>query len=226
MKMGALDKVMQMRQQGYTEQQITQALQEEGISPKKIKEALDQSNIKSAVNQEQDQGQMQESIMQTQEVPSPNQQQYQYPQQAQYQQQDMGQYPQQEEMQQGDMQQYYQYPQQDYQYQYSSDNVSEIAEGIIAEKTEETKKQITKILNAKKILQNQISNLDERLKRIEKIIDQLQVEIIGKVADYGKDMKDISKEMKMMQNSFSKMINPILDKKRSKKKDNFEKYLR
>ena len=61
----------------------------------------------------------------------------------------------------------------------------------------------------------------------ERIIEDIQMKILGKIAEYGKDIKDINKEMQLMQSSFSKMINPILDKKRKKtKKDNFEKYLR
>ena len=247
--MSVLDDVIKMQKQGYTDEQIIQSLREKGVSPKDINNSLNQSQIKTAVNQEG----MQESIMQkTKEIS--NQEGYPqqaYPQQNQkqsYQQQDYQQENQQQaypptpvagEMQQtAEAQQAYPqdqsqeayYPTESYSPQYSSENVSEIAEGIMTEKLVEVKKQATEFIRTSKLLQSQFTNLDERLKKIENTIDQLQMQIIGKISDYGKEIEDVNKEMRAMQNSFSKMINPVLDKKRQKttkdKKDNFEKYLR
>jgi len=68
-----------MKQQGLTEVQITQSLQEQGVSPREINEAIDQSNVKAAVYQESQQTpesqlpqnqEMQPSVMQ----PSPDEQ--------------------------------------------------------------------------------------------------------------------------------------------------------
>ena len=243
--MGVLDKVNQLRQQGYTEQQITQALMEENISPKDIREAIDQSNIKSAVNMPDEQ--MQESIMATaREIPAPGQtyQQDSYQQHYQQTSQPSQNYPAQQSSQNYPVQQaqnypaqyaeaqYQEYPQQQYQYS-GMDNVSEIAEEIVAEKMSEVKKQMLEVMQIKKILQGQISNIEERLKRIESVIDNMQMQIIGKIAGYGKDIQGINKEMQLMQSSFSNMINPVIDKARqeaarqeTKKKDNFNQYVR
>lgn len=48
--MAALERIMQMKQQGFTEPQMIDALKQEGVSPKEIEEGLSQSNIKSAIN--------------------------------------------------------------------------------------------------------------------------------------------------------------------------------
>ena len=48
--MGVLDQVMQLKNQGYGEQDIIDNLQQQGISPKEITDAISQSNIKSAVS--------------------------------------------------------------------------------------------------------------------------------------------------------------------------------
>lgn len=234
--MSVLDDVTRMKKQGYSDEQIAQLLKERNISPKEINNSLNQADVKTAVDQEPG---MQESIMKkqaTQEIPSPGQVYEQQP--FQYAQQPMPEegYQEQAYPQEQEMQQYYpeQVGQGYYQYPEYADNTTEITEEIVAEKMKEIKKQISQILNLKGSLQNQIKDLNERLKRIENIMDEMQMKILGKISDYGKDIEDINKEMQLMQGSFSKMINPVLDKKREKtirktsthKKDNFEKYLR
>jgi len=52
-------------------------------------------------------------------------------------------------------------------------------------------------------------NLLERIKSIEKIIDNLQISILKKVGSYGGNLESIKNEMSMMQDSFRKMVNPI-----------------
>ena len=51
--MAALEKIMQMKQQGFTEPQIIEALKQEGVSPREIDEGLSQSSIKSEINPQQ-----------------------------------------------------------------------------------------------------------------------------------------------------------------------------
>lgn len=48
--MAALEKIMQMKQQGLTEPQMIDSLKQEGISPREINEALSQSKIKSELD--------------------------------------------------------------------------------------------------------------------------------------------------------------------------------
>jgi len=51
-----------------------------------------------------------------------------------------------------------------------------------------------------------MEHLNERLKRIETIIDRLQASILEKIGSYGSNLDSIKKEMSMMQDSFSKTM--------------------
>ena len=63
-------------------------------------------------------------------------------------------------------------------------------------------------------LKSQIQVIDNRLSKTETIIQELQSAIIRKMGEYGETISGISQEIQETQKSFSKLINPILDKKR------------
>ena len=65
----------------------------------------------------------------------------------------------------------------------------------------------------KTLSESQIKSFEERLKKLEAIIDQLQISILEKIGSYGKNLDTIKREMSMMQDSFGKVINPLFDKK-------------
>jgi|APSaa5957512576_1039674.scaffolds.fasta_scaffold90999_2 DNA-binding transcriptional MerR regulator len=262
--MATLETVMQLKQQGMPETQIIQTLQQQGISPREINEALSQSNIKNElapgqapINDMPPQGMpeqapqgmqammsgqgpvnemnpqmppqgmpeqapqgMQQSMMGTGQIPPaqpPIAQEMQAPEP----------YPPQEQM------PYYE----EYQPQQSSDieTINDIAEQIVEEKTTKIKKQITEVTRFKDELILEIEKINQRLTKVEDNFHQLQMAILGKIGEYGEDIKNISTEMQATQDSFSKMINPIIDEKRKetrakpktkKKSDDFESYLR
>jgi hypothetical protein len=201
--MTLLDTVMQMHEQGINDVEIAQRLREQGVNAKEIDEAINQSKIKSAV--ENNEGAMTQQTGMQQSVMEQSQGQEQIQEQVQVQQQY---YPQQEQ----------QYPQYEYyqpqQQGISSDTVTEIAEQIISEKFLKIKKQLDAILESKLIAESKTSGMDERLKKIEVIIEKLQISILEKVGSYGSDIQDIKGEMEMMQDSFSKALNPIVDRAR------------
>jgi hypothetical protein len=68
----------------------------------------------------------------------------------------------------------------------------------------------------KNLNQVRIENLNERLKRMEIVFDKLQLAILEKIGSYGQNLESIKKEMSMMQDSFSKVIEPVLDKTEKK----------
>lgn len=193
--MALLDNVIEMHEQGMSDADIAQKLKEQGINAKEIDEAINQSKIKSAVEGQESamsqQAGMQPSVMTQEQGQEQSQQQYyQYPQEQQY--------------------EYYQPQQQGI----SADTVTEIAEQVISEKFLKVKKQLDSILELKSVSESKISSIDERLKRIEMIIEKLQISILEKVGGYGQAIGDIKNEMEMMQESFSKAVNPIIDKAR------------
>lgn len=207
--MGALDQVNQMRQRNpnISDQEIISELRKQ-FSPREINEALNHAQIKNAV-----------SDIQGDEVPTPGGEQQQY---GDYGQQapdqgggyDQGQvytpqppqqayYPQQ---QQGSPQDYGQqgyYPQQQTS---NTDTIVEVSEQVFDEKISGIAKRVDSIDEFKILTQARMEHLNERLKKIESIIDRLQASILEKVGSYGSNLESIKKEMSMMQDSFSKTL--------------------
>jgi hypothetical protein len=127
------------------------------------------------------------------------QQQYAPQQQAQYSQQEY----QPQEYQEG-----YAQP---YQEAISTDTIIEISQQVFSESMKNIQKKMDEFNEFKTLSQVKVDNALERLKRIEAIIDKLQISILEKIGTYGKSLDDIKKEMSMMQDSFSKIVNPLVD---------------
>jgi hypothetical protein len=250
--MALLDRIQKMKQAGMSESQLTTTLMQEGISPKEVNEALGQSKIKSAIYSEepaQKEPEMQQSIMEqpseqaTQEsqVGTPNtgyqQQNYNYPQQSET--QNYYQNPNQVASQEGYSQQAYdptayaqdpnqqayaQDPNQPVYYQQAMDmeTVRDIARQEIEDNLKKVRQEIDTLNKIKTELKFEVQGMDTRLARIEAVIQELQSAIIRKMGEYGEAISGISQEVRATQNSFSKMINPIIDKKRGYEEQNQE----
>lgn len=199
--MSLLDNIRQMQQQGMQEQDIIQSFMEQGYNPKEIEDALNQSKIKAAVGEQpMSTEEMQPSIT-TQEMPA----EMQVPVEGQtpeYMYQTPQAYP-----------QGYEYPQQQ---PANNEMISEIAEQIIIEKMADVKKTISNLSEFRTIMEAKVSGVDERLRRIESTIEKLQSAILGKIGNYGESIQDIKNEMSMMQDSFSKALNPLMNRLRNK----------
>tara|TARA_Y100000310_G_scaffold280844_1_gene300866 strand:- start:6338 stop:7057 length:720 start_codon:yes stop_codon:yes gene_type:complete len=218
--MGALDQVTQMKNQGIPENQIRDNLMQQGVTPQQITDALAQSQIKSAVSGEvptpQAEG-MQHSIMDQENLPPPEQVP---PQQQAFAgaTQDVSQTPPQNDFYQPAAyppQQYTQgaeaYPQDNYYEEYSdggtnTDTMIEISEQVFAEKTQKLQKQIREISEFKTLSETKMKHMEEKVKRMEKIIDKLQIDVLKKIGSYGDNLQSIKKEMSMMGDSFGKMM--------------------
>jgi len=224
--MTILSRVKEMQQKGLGEPEIIQKLKEEGIPANEIDAAIEQSKIKAAVSQEelaqenplpaeqspmqaiepatQETGGMQESVMtgqapaQTQPVQEPAETtpEYIYPTPQTY----------------SEYQEYQPYSES------SAETITEIAEQVAEDKVAQIKKEISNLATLKMTTERKIKDIDERLKRIEQIIDKLQATIIGKIGLYGENIEDIKKEMEMMQDSFSKALPNLFAKKSKIKK--------
>ena len=203
--MGTLDQIRQMKQEGFSEQEISNSLQEQGISPNSITDAFSQARIKDVVEGENE---MQEndlpetpSPFSTPETYSPQempQTPYYSPQESPYSQQETESYS----------------PQEGYtgdQGGFGTDTIIEIAEQVFEEKIKKLSQQISNFKEFSAIAETKFSNFENRLKRIESIIENLQIKILEKIGSYGDGLESIKKEMNMMQDSFSKTL-PILAK--------------
>lgn len=157
----------------------------------------------------------QEKAPQKEEAPQENQQYEDYQQYPQYQQQDYAQYPTQDYQSYPQYQDYQQYPQyQAYQGTSGTDTITDLAEQIVSEKLSPVMNKFEKLSDVKTSLQSKMEALDSRLKRIEKIIDTLQISILKKIGEQMTSVSDLKKELHETQ----KTVKSISKKHHHKKK--------
>jgi len=199
--MAILSDIQQLQREGKSDEEIISILQSRGISPREISEAITQSKVKEAVV-----GNIPETMAPIPASPPQQQEQYQQPEPSPQQYESSPQMeqplPQTEQYPQQYFPQQEAYPQYAPQPQLSTDIIAEVADQIISEKLSPIKNQLEKILDLKSTVESKVEYLDERLKRIEKIIDRLQLSILQKVGDYLTNVEDIKKELVEMQKSF------------------------
>jgi len=224
--MALLEQINKLKQAGQSDNQIATSLKEQGYPLAQISEALSQSKIKSAIYDSQqgseDPEQMQSSIMTQQ-----NQQVMTVPQQSaetgmQNQTAEMAQqYP---ETYPGYNQQYSQEyaPQESYQGQESyysqvidRETVRDISRQEAEEIVKKIRSEVESLTKIKTDMNFEIQNMDNRLTRIESVIQDLQSAIIHKMGEYGESIQGISQDLQATQEAFSKMVNPLLDKTRA-----------
>ena len=109
------------------------------------------------------------------------------------------------------------YPQESYEQDYGSygggtDTMIEIAEQVFAEKMRKIQRQLEDLNEFKTLTETKLNNATSRLKRIEQVMDKLQMAILEKVGSYGSSLDSIKKEMSMMQDSFSKTLPALVAK--------------
>jgi len=235
--MAILDRVIQMKNQGIGDEDIINQLKAEKISPKEITDALNQAQIKKAVTGESfDFGEMEPSIMQQEgevEVPVPQPSSKTYTPKtkevngyasSQILQQYAPAAPQApiQEMQEEQYSPEYYSPQGQYETYSDTDTIIEISEQVFDEKISETSNQLESLNKFKTISETKLENIENRLRKIELIIDKLQISILEKVGSYGENLESIKNEMQMMQDSFGKMVNPMAEKNQKiKPKENY-----
>ena len=204
--MSIIEEIEKMRLEGRPDQEINLALREQGFSKQEVSEALSQTQIKEAVMsqnqleapqpgstqdyqsgygnyQQSSQEQLQPSMLPQEQQQEANQQEYQEPQQ----QQGYGNY---------------QYDQYSSSPNVSTDTITEIVEQIVFEKISQMKTQFEKVLDLKTTLETKLAHMDERLQRIERVIDRLQISILQKVGEYLVNVSDLKKELVETQKSF------------------------
>lgn len=223
--MATLERVIQMIKEGLSESQVINILRQEGVSPKEINDALTQLKIKSTIGQnkeafQEDYSNMKPSIMLEKREPSKEQvaapeenteEVYQEaPPSPEYE-------PNAGEAQnysEGYNQNYGYYPEYQPPQQPSAtdiETINDIAEQIVEEKNIELKKQVFELKKFKDDAKLDLEKINERLEKLENTFNELQTAILRKIGDYGDNLKNISDEMHMTQDSFSKVLNPLTD---------------
>lgn len=120
--------------------------------------------------------------------------------------------------------QYQSYP--GYQVSISPDTITEIAEQVLEEKLSHLHDKIDSSSDFKNTAETKLDHLKERIERIEKILDKLQLSILNKVGQYVTDVSDLKTELQETQKTFKALVDektpkrksPTKRKKRSTKK--------
>lgn len=197
--MALLDEIQEMKAQGFTDQDVIAQLSQKGLSPKEISEAIAQAQIREAVS-----GGLQAPPAPGMQVPAPDRSyQQEIPQQQQYQEQQYDPY--QGQQQGADQSGYQQYDQ----YQsaaVSTDAMGEIAEQVVLEKLSPLRQRLEEVIDLRSMIDAKILYLDDRLKRIESVLDQLQLSILQKVGSYVSNVEDIKNELQETQKTFKALV--------------------
>jgi hypothetical protein len=197
--MGLIEEVQELKSSGASEDKIVAILQERGYTKRDILDGISQSQIRDAVSSDNEAQYAQESSYQeSQRDISPSLTNEKVPQAQEYTQEP--QYNYQEP-------QYTQYDQSSYAPQNSADTISEISEQIVSEKLSPIREQLEKIIDMRNNFEARTAHLDERLKRIESILDKLQMAILERVGDYASNLQSIKDEMIETQKSFKSLLN-------------------
>ncbi|MEI6731166.1 MAG: hypothetical protein WCK90_00645 [archaeon] len=212
--MGLMEEVQGMQEQGMQESDIVRKLEGMGFPAEEIKDTISQTKIKGAVSGTNTDEGMQPSMMSQQESQEASETSY----------------PSEQDQQQQAPHEQYALPApgaavSDQQYQgyqptqISSDTIAEIAEQVTMEKLGSIRQYLEKTLDMKNTFESKMDSLSERLQRIEKIIDRLQLSILQKVGEYVTNVEDIKKEMQDTQSSFKAMMDEKHPSKVQKKSE-------
>lgn len=223
------DKVLQMRTQNVSNNQIIQILQREGYDLTAIFNAMNQADIKGGVDAagmtnpdaypDAEQQQPTEGGQTMPQQPLPP---LQYPDQQQYAQAPADTGAQQDYVQEPMEQQQYpqqmpQYPQQQYPQQmpeqynapspsFESQRIEELAEAIIDEKWNEIVRSINKIIDWKERVESRVNKIEQQLEDLNKSMDTLHKGVLGKITDYDQNLTNVGAEIKAMEKVFQKVL--------------------
>ncbi len=123
-----------------------------------------------------------------------------------------------DQAQQGDEQQYPEQSQQYYQPQQEyppAETISEIVDQLLAEKLKKINESISTLIDFKISIETKMTDINSRLKKVEDQIDNIKDSVIGKIGSYGRQIETVNKEVEAMQESFGKMVNPMIDRART-----------
>jgi hypothetical protein len=179
----AINEIMQMRQQGISNNQIIQNLQRAGYTNTQIFDAMNQADTKMAVEGYQapfiQQAPAQQPVQTNelftqppQEVPVSNQETV---------------------------------PRSGF-FEESHVRTEELIEAIIEEKWAELIKDVNKIVDWKNRVESRISEIEVKLENLKASFSDLNKAVLGRVNEYDKHILEVGSEVKAMEKVFSKVL--------------------
>lgn len=88
----------------------------------------------------------------------------------------------------------------------TTEEIEEIAEAIIAERWQKFSREFDEIKRTQDDISSTISGMQEKITNLEKRMDMVIQEILGKVEEYGKGISDVGTELKAMQRVFGTVL--------------------
>ena len=173
------DQVMGMKQQGYNNNQIVQALQGQGYNTQQVYDALNQASLSGNFGAAAQPEMGMPDYGQGYQQPQDHAQQYQ--------------------------QQSYQQPEAEAP-NVDEERMQEIAEAIIDEKWDEFAGDIKKVIEWKDKTEDRIAKLEQQLIDLRLSMDSLTKSIMGKISSYDQNIVDVGTEVKAMEKVFQKIL--------------------
>lgn len=184
-----INEIMQMKQQGLSNNQIIQNLQREGYTNTQIFDAMNQADTKMAVEG------IQPSVLDPNQAEQPAQSHGMFTQP-----------PPDVNMPSNAAVQELNTPVQSTSLPTDDVRVEELVEAIIEEKWAELVKDVNKIVEWKNKMESKISEMEINLNNLKESFSDLNKAIIGKVNDYDKHILEIGSDIKAMEKVFSKVL--------------------
>jgi len=88
----------------------------------------------------------------------------------------------------------------------TTEEIEEIAEAIISERWQKFSRDFDEIKRSQEDISATISGMQEKISNLEKRMDMVIQEILGKVDEYGKGISDVGTELKAMQKVFGTVL--------------------
>jgi len=204
-----IQKVVAMRKQNLSDNQIIQTLQNEGYNSQNVLEALDMADM-GKVPPDVNSGNIPQTPMNNspqsisnlsppnspqnnfQNMPPPNFPQNNFQIQPNYPPKNMP------------------GPKQDNSKESDSD-IEELIEAIIDEKWAQVEKDINRVLEWKESVDEKLGAMQQEIKTIKKNFDDLHKAIIGKIGDYDANILNVGTQLKAMEQVFSKVLPTFTD---------------
>jgi len=89
--------------------------------------------------------------------------------------------------------------------------VEELAEAIVEEKWNITKKDIDRLLEWKDQLTNEITQIEQKIEDLKASFDSLHKGVLGKISDYDENLANVGVEIKAMGKVFSQVLPTLTD---------------
>lgn len=92
---------------------------------------------------------------------------------------------------------------------FQEEHVEELVESVVNEKWEDFTSKIGDLSLWKETTKNEIESIKQEILRFEQRLENLQKAVLGKVADYSKDIQDLGTDVKALEQVLQKVLGPL-----------------